>query len=251
MWEVKTGKLQHDLVGHSYATAVAFSPDGHLLASAGRWATAHENGFGVILWNPHTGTLTRRIATTDNGVTGAVAFSPDGKLVAIGSQRFDQMRDTSTGAVCLAHVPSGVMRWLVTVPDWARPVAFFPDGKNVAVLCGRRSIRFLDVETGALNQETRPADPPRGGRLNDLAFATQAHVLVIGGRDKEQRGSVHLWDFGASTTLGPPAPSIKGRESTSKARATWKTWKETRPGGFVRPSVATTRNSGKPLTYPH
>ena len=43
VWDVKTGTLKFDLVGHdSHADAVAFSPDGNLLASAGNWRDANK-----------------------------------------------------------------------------------------------------------------------------------------------------------------------------------------------------------------
>ncbi|MGD0899264.1 MAG: hypothetical protein ABR915_15615, partial [Thermoguttaceae bacterium] len=70
VWEVKTGTLKHDLAGHSHATAVAFSPDGSLLASTGRWMTATDHdGTGVILWNPQSGVKLRTIEVLANGGT--------------------------------------------------------------------------------------------------------------------------------------------------------------------------------------
>ena len=46
LWDVQTGTLKHDLVGHNdHAYAVAFSPDGKWLASAGRW-----HGKGRHVW---------------------------------------------------------------------------------------------------------------------------------------------------------------------------------------------------------
>ena len=44
IWDVKTGTLKHDLVGHSDANAVSFSPDGSVLASAGSWLSDAETG---------------------------------------------------------------------------------------------------------------------------------------------------------------------------------------------------------------
>ena len=217
VWEVKTGTLKHDLVGYSHAHAVAFSPDGNLLACAGQWRSKSGGGSGVRIWNPHTGT-TMRILTTDVNVrSGAwsVAFSPDSELVAIGSQRFFDkhgIRDAGSGGVSLTHVSSGVTQWLQTVPGSARRVAFSPDGKSVAVLCGRRSIRFLETEEGRLMHEIPSADSPQGGRWTDFAIAPQAHMLAIGGVDEDRpvgflrKGSIELWDldgFGSAANSAP------------------------------------------------
>ena len=90
VWDVQAGTLMHDLVGHNnQAYAVAFSPDGRLLASAGRWMRDRDRGNGVILWDPLAGTAIHSlIRTTANGGVRSIAFSPDSKMLAMGTQRF-------------------------------------------------------------------------------------------------------------------------------------------------------------------
>jgi WD40 repeat protein len=205
VWEVPTGKLKHDLEGHNdHAYAVAFSPDGQLLASAGRWANQGDLfGNGVIVWNPHTGKgIHSLIRTTADGGIRSISFSPDSKRLAIGTQRFDG--DSSTGGVSLVRASSGVEEWLVTVPGYAKPVAFSPDGTTVAVLCGGRSIWFLDVATGTMNHEIRPGEPEEV-RWRDLAVAPLSQMLAIGGVDKERRGSVEVWSTRVSENANLPA----------------------------------------------
>ena len=199
VWEVKTGTLKHDLVGHSHANAVSFSPDGNLLASAGRWSDASKSGTGVILWNAQTGTKIRTVSTEANGGTHAAAFSPNSKRVMIGSRTFDKDNDTSTTAITLTHALTGVVEWRQTVPGWAKPVAFLPDGRSVAVLCGGQSIRLVDAETGTGKHEIRSADSSQAGRWNDVAVAPRAHLLVIGGVDNQRKGSVELWIYALMT----------------------------------------------------
>ena len=195
LWEVQSGTPKRDLVGHSHAHAVAFSPDGNLLASGGRWLDHSESGTGVIIWNPRTGEKIRRAKIVANGGTRSVAFSPDGKLVAIGSQHFDKANDTSTGAISVAYALSGITKWKQTVPGWANPLAFSPDGESVAVLCGGRSMRFLETETGEVKHEIRPADSSQGGEWTDFAIASQRRKMAIGGVDNARRGSVELWGW--------------------------------------------------------
>jgi WD40 repeat protein len=195
VWEVKTGALKHDLVGHSHANVVAFSPNGNWLASAGSWLNIHEHGTGVIIWNPETGEKLRTMTNEANGGTHAVAFSPNSKLVVIGARSFDKDNDTSTTAVSLAHALTGIMEWQQTVLGWANPKAFSPDGKSVAVLCRKRSIQFLDTETGEMKHEIRLADSHKGARWNDFAIMPQGHMLAIGGIDAGKRGFVTVWDL--------------------------------------------------------
>ena len=206
VWEVKTGTLKRDLAGHSHAIAVAFSPDGNLLASAGNWLSDRDHGTGVIVWNSQTGKETRTIATDANGGTHSVAFSPNSKLVAFGSVRFDKDNDTSASAVSLTHVLSGITEWQQTIPGWARPKAFTPDGKSVAVLCGGQSIRFLDTATGTVKHEIRATDFPQGGRWNDFAITPDGDTLALGGIDAQKRGFVEVWalDGAAADRLESP-----------------------------------------------
>jgi WD40 repeat protein len=210
IWEVKTGTLKHDLVGHSHANAVSFSPDGSLLASAGSWLDDSKSGTGVVIWDAQTGEQIRSFRTTANGGTHAIAFSPDGKLLAIGTQRFDDSRpeNPSTGGVSLVRVSSGIEHWLVTVPGWAKPMAFSPDGTSIIVLCGGRSIRFLEIGTGTTKHEIRPADSHQDIRWSDFAIAPQGHMLAIGGVDKERRGSVEVWSTRSSDSTNAPAATF-------------------------------------------
>jgi beta-lactamase regulating signal transducer with metallopeptidase domain/WD40 repeat protein len=219
LWDVQTGALKHDLEGHNdHAYAVAFSPDGRWLASAGRWHKEGDAlGNGVILWNPHTGVQVHRlIRTTANAGARAMMFSPDSKLLAIGTQRFGE--GASTGGVSLVHVSTGIVEWLQTVPGWAKPVAFAPDGKSVAVLCGGRSIRFLETEAGRVVDEIQAADSPQGRRWVDFMITPQGEKLAIGCVDSERRGSVEVWDLrGLSAAFHSAPAAAAGAEAAKHA----------------------------------
>jgi WD40 repeat protein len=67
--------LERVLAGHPFATtAVAFSPDGRLLATTG--------GDGAVkLWSVSTGRTLHRLEGGTNWLC-SVAFSPDGKTLA-------------------------------------------------------------------------------------------------------------------------------------------------------------------------
>ena len=75
LWDVATGKQIGTLKGHKEVRTLAISPNGKLLASAGK---------GIHLWDMAAGKSIRSIEGHNKQVR-ALAFSPDGKLLASGA----------------------------------------------------------------------------------------------------------------------------------------------------------------------
>jgi hypothetical protein len=140
-----------------------------------------------------------------------VDISPTNKLVAIGSRQYDKENDTYTTSVSVAYALSGITEWKQTFPGWANPKAFTPDGKSVVVLCGGESIRFIKTDTGEVQHEIKcadflPATPRQGAQWTDFAIAKEGTRLVIGGVDKERKGSVEIWSLEGVGATVKPAP---------------------------------------------
>ncbi len=150
--------------------AVAFSPDGRLLASAGGDTT-------VLLWDPGTGRHVRTL-TGHSSVVRSVAFSPDGHLLASASDDTTvQLWDPGTGQ----HV-----RTLTGHSSVVRSVAFSPDGHLLASASDDTTVQLWDPSAGQririLSGHTR--------YVRALAFSTDDEQLASASADK----TVRLWD---------------------------------------------------------
>jgi eukaryotic-like serine/threonine-protein kinase len=165
-------------------SAIAFSPDGNLIATGSAGHYARDMGdSNVEMWDRGTGRRVRPVHATKN-VIWSLAFSPDGTRLALGGTNPQvEVRDTRTGEVLWAkHKPR--------LPQ-AMGVAFSPDGKSLAAGFGQYSnvgsfqVTLYQVATGS-EMETFPG--PKGG-VNELAFRPDGRHLAVGGMD-----IIEIWD---------------------------------------------------------
>ncbi len=164
------------LTGHtSYIYSIAFSPDGHLIASGSADRTVRlfdvESGQHKRTFIGHTGTIV------------SVVFSPDGKTLASGA--YD---DT----VRLWNTVTGENTKILTTDTWVTDVAFNPDGKTLASSGSWRdkTVILWDVNTG-----TRKTTFAHTAELGSIVFSPGGHTLAGGGSD----GTILLWDMQTKT----------------------------------------------------
>jgi WD40 repeat protein len=225
--------------GHTRAVAaLAFSPDGGVLASTG-WDNK------LRLWRFSGPTVTEW--TVLEGSPSGIAFAPDGKSLAAGGASSSVfLWDVSAGVpkrkrrlpghehrpFAVAFAPSGKMLatacsepearlWKLEDGDleaWAvleedeptlgiSSLAFSADGKKLAAasFAGNKALRLWDVG-GAYMKELQV--PPAAARI--VAFSNDNKTLAFAG----PKGAVHLWDLGQA--MAAPSPLSPGPPDTGK-----------------------------------
>lgn len=174
-------EARRTLTGHTGdISALAFSPDGKLLASGAQ----DENE--IILWDLSTGQELRRLRG-HSGWIRSLAFSPDGRILASGST------DTT---IILWEVSSGRrLRALEGHTDFLGNIAFSPDGSSLASASRDGTARLWDVASGAPREGfayTAPNNPATGAPywLTGIAFSPDGKQLAVGSIS----GSVYMLD---------------------------------------------------------
>ncbi|SCG38369.1 WD40 repeat [Micromonospora coxensis] len=173
------------LAGHRGAvTALAFRPDGQMLATSGADGR-------VLLWDPGAMRKTGELDGTPR--VDAVAFSPDGRTLAVGA---------ANGTIALWDVgdsaqPRRIATTATSQPAVVSSIAFSPDGRQLAVGDGGGGLTLWGV--------TDPTRPRRAadltghsGWVSAVAFSPDGQVLVSG----DLGGRAFVWDVVRARRVG-------------------------------------------------
>jgi sugar lactone lactonase YvrE len=165
-------RLQHA----TQVRAVAFSPDGTVLASG----AADEK---VCLWDTVTGKKLKEFGG-QLGSIRAVAFAPDGKtLTAASSDRVIILWDVATG--------QERNRWIAH-RGWVTAVAFSPDGKSLISRGEDGIVRLWDL-TG---REIRSFGGLPAG-ASSVELSPDGRLLASG----DKNNTIHIWETATGREL--------------------------------------------------
>jgi RNA polymerase sigma factor (sigma-70 family) len=180
--DLESGKVTRQIEESDAVSAVAYSPNGKVLA--------YGTGLAILLRDAKTAKEIRKIKAP-NHVT-ALAFSPDNKLVAAkAGDLLIRIWDAGTGQE-IHKLGEGINNAGFMQPSLMQSFAFSPDSKFLVASAGS-SLRMWDVGTG----KEVPLSGGHQGPVTGFVVAPDGKTVVSRGGDKALR-----WDAVTGKELG-------------------------------------------------
>lgn len=161
IWEVATGNTLVTYRGHKNGIyAVAWSPDGSRIASAGYDGT-------LQIWEAISGTAIANYR--GNAFLFGLSWSPDGNNVAVGS---------SSNTILVVNAASGsLLNTYSGHSNWVKDVAWSPDGKYIASGSDDGMVILWNTATGANFYSYNG----HSGHINAVEWSLDGKLIASGG----------------------------------------------------------------------
>jgi WD40 repeat protein len=181
IWDPATGRLLRSFGGpQEFIEGVAFSPDGQVVATAGRK--------GAKVWEANTGTVLFTLRDAENHERG-IAFSPDGLLIATAGD---------DGMVRVWNVKDGKVRYELPAHEGAvTSVAFSPDSQRLASAGLDQTVTVWNMGDGHEVFTLRG----HSGPVHKVAFSPRGDYLASGAvkrndldSESPSEGELKVWD---------------------------------------------------------
>ena len=191
IWDLGRRASSHYWLKAANATHYCYSPDGLLIAGAGKGK--------IEFWDSATGEKVQTLVDKDVRSSTEVAFSPNNRLIAVGGERSVWLWDLNTGRkVRELHddFPRRRSGWKT------KALAFSPDGKLLVTAFGhtqwlvidnRRSPKVWDVASGRLVA----ALEGHSGECTAIQFSGDGSRLATGSNDATAR----IWSTSTWQTI--------------------------------------------------
>jgi WD40 repeat protein len=195
VWDLATGTQRAAWRSHAQGiNALAFSPDGKLLASASTDMT-------VALWNMETMQEESKILNVSGLVPLALAFSPDGKTLSVGTGPRD-FRVRRPGEIQLWEVETRMLRGSLRGHGRAvTSLAYSADGRTLVSGSADTTVRFWDLPAGREYGMLKGHQAAVGFEGLAVALSADGRWLATASMDR----TVKLWKLAG--TKGPVAPT--------------------------------------------
>ena len=194
------------------AQVVAFSPDGKILASAGK-----AGGRTVLLWNPLTG---KQVGSLESNIEwdaerdlflgiGRIVFSDDGKNLAVGSRMRKGLSPWTTDTIVLWDIAAAKeMRSFVRGTNGhyaSEAFGLSRDGKLIAAPSLEGPVHLWDTTTG--KSVVRSPTTQKGSY--GVTFSPDGKLLACA----DSKDAIHLWDPLTGQEVRPINVPVKGATS--------------------------------------
>jgi WD40 repeat protein len=197
-WKMPEGKITQTATVDTRVLAIAMSPDGKTVATAGESDT-------IQLWDA-AGKPTAKL-TDKMDWTLCLAFSADGKQLLSGDYH-GGVRLWDVSGKKVKDLPAPPMPAPKTPPDPipVTAVAFAPDGKTVVTGNADGKIDFINLADGKILRSSAP--PPAGhtSAVTGIVFHPTGTLMATSSKDR----TVKLWNPAAA---GAPLKSLDGHNA--------------------------------------